>query len=128
MEPRQLDPTILEDREIREGSQVKIREDTKTVDDWIDGKVREGEAKGVTGNIQRQLREWWSDTANMRKNDWAVNIREHNNEADAWAKREPVERKETGRMKRKLSGRMSARSVGSAMAVVGRLGVVQECV
>ena len=86
---------ILEAPEIREGVQVAIRGDSKTVVDWITAKRGREREEGCLGTIQRQLREWCGDTASTRRreHDWAMNIfREHNKEADAWAENKGIRR------------------------------------
>ena len=75
-EPKHLHPLALE---VRRRVQVGIREGSKTVD-WINGNARERTSRGAIEGVQRQLRDWWSDQANMtgRESDWAVHIvREH---------------------------------------------------
>ena len=61
----QLDLMILEFPEGVKGCRWRLKGDSKRVVDWINGKARERMARGATGSIQRQLREWWSEKADI---------------------------------------------------------------
>ena len=48
------------------GIQVEVRRDSKTVVDWVSGKAKQTSVFWPLGDIQCQLRKWWSNAANTR--------------------------------------------------------------
>ena len=57
---------VLEATGKGEGIQVEIRDDSRTVVDWVNGMARQRSAWDA-GDIRRQLREWWGRTATLRR-------------------------------------------------------------
>ena len=66
-QPRQVGPVIHEVPDKDEGIQVEIREAGKRVVCRLNGKAREISARLAIVGIQRQLHEWWNDTANTKE-------------------------------------------------------------
>ena len=57
-EPRDLDPMVLGPWTNIEGIEMEIRDDSKTVVEWINGKAKQQTSVGAVEVAQKQLKEW----------------------------------------------------------------------
>ena len=82
----ELDLMVFEAPDRGERVQLEIRSESKTVVDLITSKARQRSVWEAVGSVQRQLRQWLDQTANLkrRRDDWTVLIFVNMTTGEVW--------------------------------------------